>query len=223
MRKNFVISLVCKILGKAMPYVCARDTRAYATFKNLPDLSFSLGVLGDPDYVVLKKSGDQILRVKNSTEADLKIMFKNRRAALRVMLGSFGVAESFARHDILLSGNINTAVALTRIIDLEEYYLFPRLITRKFLPKMKKEFCSLKLYGFLLFGSAKKLHIVDPGKIKELKQQEKLSKQKNTDTQKPKPRKSAAAPETETEGKKETITTASDKSKISKTDSEVNE
>ena len=91
--------------------------------------------------------------------ADLEIVFKNRKACKKVLLGRFGVAESFARHDILLKGNINTAVALVRIIDLCEYYLFPRLITRKFLPKVKKQFASIKLYFFALFGNAKKICI----------------------------------------------------------------
>lgn len=182
MKKSFIINLICKILGKALPYVCSRDTRAYQTFKNLPEnLTVGLGVYGEPDYIVLKKTGQKVVAVKKAPEIDLRIMFKNRKSAKRVMLGGISVAQSFARHDILLAGNINTAVALTRIIDIEEYYLFPRFITYKFLPKMKKQFYSLALYGYCLFGSAKKITVDDPQKVKELKKAQKLERKNKKD------------------------------------------
>lgn len=155
MAKSFIIKLVCKILGKAIPYVCSKDSRAKETFFNLPsDLTISLGVFGEGEYLVLHKTKNQILKVsKKVDDVDLKIIFKSRKAAKMVMLGKIGVAQSYARHDLLLAGNINTAVALVRVIDLCEYYLFPRFITYKFLPKMKKQFSSIPLYFYCLFGS----------------------------------------------------------------------
>ena len=153
MAKSFIIKLVCKILGKAIPYVCSKDSRAKETFFNLPsDLTISLGVFGEGEYLVLHKTKNQILKVsKRVDDVDLKIIFKSRKAAKMVMLGKIGVAQSYARHDLLLAGNINTAVALVRVIDLCEYYLFPRFITYKFLPK--KQFSSIPLYFYCLFGS----------------------------------------------------------------------
>lgn len=155
MAKSFIIKLVCKILGKAIPYVCSKDSRAKETFFNLPsDLTISLGVFGEGEYLVLHKTKNQILKVsKKVDDVDLKIIFKSRKAAKMVMLGKIGVAQSYARHDLLLAGNINTAVALVSVIDLCEYYLFPRFITYKFLPKMKKQFSSIPLYFYCLFGS----------------------------------------------------------------------
>lgn len=154
MAKSFIIKLVCKILGKAIPYVCSKDSRAKETFFNLPsDLTISLGVFGEGEYLVLHKTKNQILKVsKKVDDVDLKIIFKSRKAAKMVMLGKIGVAQSYARHDLLLAGNINTAVALVSVIDLCEYYLFPRFITYKFLPKMKKQFSSIPLYFYCLFG-----------------------------------------------------------------------
>ena len=159
MAKSGLVKLIMKILGKSMAYVSKNDARARDTFLNLPEnLRVSMGIFGEDTYVTLQKTKNQIYVDKphDNLPADLEIIFKNRKACKKVLLGRFGVAESFARHDILLKGNINTAVALVRIIDLCEYYLFPRLITRKFLPKTKKQFASIKLYFFALFGNAKK-------------------------------------------------------------------
>lgn len=180
MAKSGLIQLICKVLGKSMPYVVSKDSRAFETFKNLPEnLTISLGVLKDETYLTLQKTDNQILIIKNDhkKQCDLEIKFKNRKSAKLVLLGSISVAESFARHDILLRGNINTAVALVRIIDLCEYYLFPRLITYKFLPKMRKEFCSLSLYAFCVFGRASKIKITNPiERRKEKKKENKLDK-----------------------------------------------
>lgn len=162
MAKSGLVKLIMKILGKSMAYVSKNDARARDTFLNLPEnLRISMGIFGESTYVTLQKTKNQIYVDKphDNLPADLEIIFKNRKACKKVLLGRFGVAESFARHDILLKGNINTAVALVRIIDLCEYYLFPRLITRKFLPKTKKQFASIKLYFFALFGNAKKICI----------------------------------------------------------------
>lgn len=181
MAKSALIKIICSFLGKAMPYVCKKDSRAYTTFLSLPqNLRISLGILNEPDYLTLVKTKNQILTVKSdeNKECDLKIYFKNRKSAKLVLLGKISVAQSFARHDILLAGNINTAVSLVNIIDICEYYLFPRFITYKFLPKMKKQFCSLKLYFFCLFGNKTKITI--GGETK------KETKSKNSKEDKPK-------------------------------------
>ena len=127
-----------------------------------------------------------LFRSGSGAGEDLKITFKSRACAKLVLLGRISVAESFARHDILLEGNINTAVLLVGIIDKVEYYLFPRIITRKFLPKMQKEFSSLWLYLFVMFGriDKQKVEKVKASKSAKSKQKSEKSDKKRKKTAK---------------------------------------
>ena len=158
MKKSALINIVFNVLGKAMPFVCKNDSRANELFFSLPkDIKINMGIYGEGAYISLEKNENQIIKSKDKfAEPDLEVLFKTRKATKMVLLGQISVSQSFARHDILLKGDINTAVRLVRIIDIVEYYLFPRFITHKFLPKMKKELSSFKVYGALLFSNAKK-------------------------------------------------------------------
>lgn len=153
--KNFVIKTVCKLLGKSLVYLKANDMVFYGEFKTLPkNLTVSLSVMNDGTYLNLVKNGDELCVEKRlATASDLEIVFKNCKSAKRPLLGAIGVRESFSRHDILLKGNINTAVILVRLIERAEGYLFPRFITKKYLPKINKNVSGIKVLWFCLFGN----------------------------------------------------------------------
>ena len=161
MKKSAIINVVFNVLAKAMPYVCKNDSVCRELFFNLPkNMAVNMGIYGEGAYITIEKTENQILKAKQvKTDAGLEVLFKTRHAAKKVLLGQLSVSQSFARHDILLKGDINTAVRLVRIIDRVEYYLFPRFITYKFLPKMQKEFSSFKVYGHVLFLKSKKCFI----------------------------------------------------------------
>ncbi|MBQ7579558.1 MAG: hypothetical protein IJT25_03420 [Clostridia bacterium] len=184
MKKSSIINIVFNVLGKAFGYVCKNDKRAKDLFFALPKhLTINMGIYGESTYISLEKTENQILKVKPTKEnADLEVLFKTRYAARLVLLGKISVSESFARHDILLKGDINTAVRLVRIINIIEYYLFPRIITYKFLPKMQKEISSFKVYGFTLFGNSKNCKIDNfNAKIKNVTNKNAEKHNKDTD------------------------------------------
>ena len=158
--KDFLIKTVCKFLGKSLVYLKARDDVFYEEFKTLPkNLSVGIKVLNEPFYLVLKKEDSNLSVLKALNESvDLEIVFKSRKSAKLPLLGKIGVRESFSRHDIMLKGNINTAVILVRLIERVESYLFPRFITKKYLKPIEKQISSFKLYWFLLFGKTSKIY-----------------------------------------------------------------
>ena len=198
MKKSVLSNVIFNVLGKALSFVCKSDSRAKELFFSLPkNLTISMGIYGEGPYIFIEKTENQIVKVKNpEKEADLAILFKTRRAARLVLLGRISVSESFARHDILLKGDINTAVRLVRIIDLVEYYLFPRFITYKFLPKTKKEFSSFKVYGSLMFLSTKKCFIEKESNKKEKSKAEKAEIAENTQENKEAEPKTEEKPQT---------------------------
>ena len=186
MAKSFLIKTICKFLGKGLVYLKSRDRIANADFVSLPkNLKVGLEVLGEGRYLTFVKNENKLNLVKkDNLDCDLKVVFKNRKSAKRVMLGQIGVRDSFARHDILVFGNINVAVILVRLIERAESYLFPRFITKKFLPKIDKEFGSLKLYWFILFGNSSKINnskprfksIIAKNEVKKVKAQAEINK-----------------------------------------------
>ena len=156
MEKNLLIKTIFKLLGKGIIYCVKEDKDLYNEFDCLPNkLSIRFDIMDNGSFLWLNKNNDCIDTNKQN-DSDLVIIFKNNKSAKKVLFGKISIAESFARHDILLKGDIANALTLVRIIDAVEYYLFPRFITKKFLPNMKKRVCKGKLYLFVIFGNANK-------------------------------------------------------------------
>lgn len=61
----------------------------------------------------------------------LEIRFKTVGAALRVVFGRVSIGQSYARNDILVSGEIRWAMILVRCIRIVQNYLFPARIRDK--------------------------------------------------------------------------------------------
>jgi|GEM_PF-3954536 len=155
-----LLKLICSVLGKSLVFLKNRDNFARRDFLMLPEnLTISLSVLGDGLYLYVVKTESDIVFTTNaskkSSKADLEITFKNRKSALKTFLGKISIRESFAQHNILLKGNINTSAIIVRLLEAAQYNIFPRIITRKFLPKRAKSFSSFRLIMFILFGSIK--------------------------------------------------------------------
>ena len=168
MASFFVLKTICKMLGKALVYLKENESLARKEYSSLPtNLKVSMQIFGGKTLLeIYKKDNKLTFSNKNKKEFDeeINIIFKNKKSASACLLGKFGVRESFCRHDILLSGNINNAIILVRLIEIAQKYLLPRIITKKFLPKTAKEFASIKLYWFVLFGSASNLQSRDNSK-----------------------------------------------------------
>lgn len=179
MASFFVLKTISKMLGKALVYLKEKDNLAKQEFKSLPEkLKVTMKIFDSKNLLEIYKKGDKLYfsnKSKDEFKNEITIIFKNKKSASLCLFGRIGVRESFCRHDIVLAGNINTAIVLVRIIEIAEYYLFPRFITKKFLPKIKKQFSSLKLYWFLLFGSVKKIQDREIDNIKA-KNKQKLQK-----------------------------------------------
>ena len=68
-------------------------------------------------------------------------------------LAKCSLATAFCEHRIKIYGNINNAMALTRIVNTIETYLFPKFITSKlFTPIPNLTSSKFKFYINLLFG-----------------------------------------------------------------------
>ena len=182
MASFFVLKTISKLLGKALVYLKEKESLAKKEFSSLPtNLKVSMQIFGGKTLLEIYKKDNKLTfsnKKKEEFDEEIKIIFKNKKSASACLLGKFGVRESFCRHDILLSGNINNAIILVRLIEIAQKYLLPRVITKKFLPKTPKEFASIKLYWFVLFGSANKLQSKDNSKNNNKIETKKIKLQK---------------------------------------------
>ena len=88
---------------------------------------------------------------KKEEKADLRVLFKNAKSAKKVMLAQSSIAESYCRHDLIVGGDIALGMTLVRAINRTEKYLFPHFMTKRYLNKIKKQTCSLNVYGKIFF------------------------------------------------------------------------
>lgn len=106
-------------------------------------------------FLMFGKKGRRLYRlVPDEKAADTCIRFKHMGEAFKVLMGMEGIAGSYAAHGFALKGDISSAMTFSRVVDLVESYLFPRVMTKRILKEVaQKETYSLAIYGKILVGA----------------------------------------------------------------------
>lgn len=96
------------------------------------------------------KTKDGICRIasRSHRQADVCFIFKSADQAFQVVTGQISVADAYARHAFVLSGDIGYAMSFARVVDRTEQYLFPRIMTRRILKRQEKRQVPM-LYVYL--------------------------------------------------------------------------
>lgn len=152
-KKNSFCNLILTFLCRAIADLANKDSQISAEFSDLPnDFKVNIGILPYGTYIGVIKTSEGLKIKKNGfSECDLEVKFKNIKSAKQVMLAKLNLAQSFSRHSLLVGGDIAIAMRLVRAINRVECYLFPRFMTKKILPKIKKETSTLGVYCKILF------------------------------------------------------------------------
>ncbi len=152
-KKNGFCSLILTFLCRALAELDKKDSLIREEFAGLPDgFRVNIGILPYGTYIGIIKTADGLKIKKNGfTTADLVVKFKNEKSAKQVMLAKLNLAQSYSRHALLVGGDIAIAMGLVRAINRTECYLFPRFMTKKILPKIEKQTCTLAVYCRILF------------------------------------------------------------------------
>ncbi len=155
-KKNKFCALIFTCLCRGIASL-TKDTDINADIALFPiGFKINLGILPYGAYIQLINTEHGLKIANKPTDtANLTINFKSIRAAKSVMLARRNCAQSYARHELIVGGDITKAVTLVRIINKTEGYLFPRFMTRKILPKIKKQTPTLIVYAKLLFKNYK--------------------------------------------------------------------
>ena len=150
-----MIKLILKLLMRAIKVGIKLDSSVLTDFKCLPEnYIIKITVLPNNISVAAVCKNNDIIVLKEIPEtADLLVEFKDEKSAINCLLGKCSLATAFCEHRIKIYGNINNAMAVTRIVNTIETYLFPKFITTKlFTPVPQLEANKCKFYINLLFG-----------------------------------------------------------------------
>lgn len=150
-----MIKLILKLLMRAIKVGIKLDSSVLTDFKCLPEnYIIKITVLPNNISVAAVCKNNDIIVLKEIPEtADLLVEFKDEKSAINCLLGKCSLATAFCEHRIKIYGNINNAMAVTRIVNTIETYLFPKFITTKlFTPLPQLETNKCKFYINLLFG-----------------------------------------------------------------------
>lgn len=144
-----------RMLIKALAYVKKHDPDTAELFAMLPKVCvIKMEVLNMGEVVTIVKDNNLIYTLRKgefTKQEHLAIIFKNLKSLKNCVSGKYGLNRIFAEHNIMVRGDISNAVIFTQIINNVEYYVLPRLITRKYLTKRRLHLSRTLLYLYVLF------------------------------------------------------------------------
>ena len=159
MRRSFqkkTVALVLSVLARGLKVCRSVDEPVREVFDGFPeDFIFVLGVYGSRHPVVLLYRAHETVAAASQKiplppatalakhfsagEYDrrqmLEIRFKSVEAAFRMVTGQLSAEQAYARHDLIIRGEIGQAMRFLRAIQRVEGYLFPRTMARQLLPE----------------------------------------------------------------------------------------
>lgn len=152
-KKNMFCNIILTFLSRAIVELSHTDSEISREFADLPEnFKVNIGIIPYGTYVgLVKTSGGLKIKKNGFTTADLVVNFKSEKAAQKVMLAKLNLAQSYSQHALLVGGDIAVAMRLVRAINKVECYLFPRFMTKKILPPIKKEASTFVTYCKILF------------------------------------------------------------------------
>lgn len=152
-----VVQTVLSFLARGLR-ICRRlDPLVQAEFDAMPeDFVLVLGVLGARHPIILQNRSTGLYRVRESFAAVcnriplappsvarhfsvgttdpsrmLEIRFKSVEAGWRMITGQISIAQAYARHDLMIHGEIARAMQFVRCIERVEAYLLPKRMARR--------------------------------------------------------------------------------------------
>jgi len=146
--KRTVVTIGFWALGRALQSLSHFDKKVIEDIKDWPEnFKISLNVLPLGPYLsIVKKNGklklNGVSSKENPTEkfqnADLIVDVKNIDTAFRMIIAQWGVHDVYAQHKTSVIGNVVDAMKFIRIIYAAEDFLFPPILSKNILKRLRK-------------------------------------------------------------------------------------
>ena len=148
--KKWTIKVVFFILGRSFQAASVLDKNVKRDLELWPDgFTVLFKVMTNGPFLLLQKKNSK-LRVIGTKEdsADLVVIFKNVDGAFLIMTAQLGFPMGYAEHRLAVEGNLAGSMALIRISDAVQSYLFPKIIARLVLKRVPE--MTLRRWGVRL-------------------------------------------------------------------------
>lgn len=161
--KRKVVKLILSVLGQGIRVCRNFDEEVRAEFDLLPEnFVLIIGIWGSRHPLILQSRKDGVHRIHESVSSLVKklsvpqvisrrvsleqpqetrmleIRFKSVEAPWRMVTAKVSSSQAYARHDLLIKGEITKAMQMLRCIERVESYLFPKSIAKRVLPPQLK-------------------------------------------------------------------------------------
>lgn len=159
--KRFIVLAGFYALGKGMQSASHFDKDFIEEISSLPEgFLFQMVVVPNGPAVVLKKQNNAFVfkGLKPLAEASLTVKVKNMQSAFMMIVTIIGADRAFAEHRLSVEGDIANGMRITRCMNIVQFYLFPKILSKnilKVVPKLSlnKLLGRIRIYSLgILFG-----------------------------------------------------------------------
>lgn len=142
-----LIKIILFLFGRGIKSGFCLDKYIHGYFDDIPEKHSVRLVASGKAIIFWKENGKVVVKTGKKAklkQADIEIAFKTDKAGKKIMTGRRSISEGYARHDILVGGDIFYAMPALRIFETVECYLLPKFITKKlfveFPPRSRTKF-----------------------------------------------------------------------------------
>lgn len=152
-----LIDIILFLFGRGIKSAYRLDSFAREHFEELPDNhKVKLKGFNNSCLVFWKDNGKIYTRLGKSaisTDTEIEISFKTKKAASMVLTGRRSIADGYARHDIFIDGDIFLTLPVMRVFEIVVCYLLPKFMTKKMFYELPKRSRSkFRFYLKVLFN-----------------------------------------------------------------------
>ncbi len=132
--KRVYVAIMLWFVGRAIKAAAKVDEAVKKEFEELPDgFTFSLGVLPDGPHMIVGKDNKGCVKYMGHNpegkKIDVEMKIKNLEAALLLFTFQESTSISSCRDRLIVDGDLPSAFAVVRILDVVEVYLLPKFIS----------------------------------------------------------------------------------------------
>ena len=152
--QKLVVGAALRVVHAALVELRGMDAYVAAELAKLPvgaSYAIHTGYACPSLYVVW--DGEKLLRPPTLNTPRCELHLKALAVSFRLFTGQMGLAQAYAQHALTMGGEVADVMRLARLVNRAEAYLFPPMITRRFLTDIPKLPASpLRLYARLALG-----------------------------------------------------------------------
>lgn len=152
--QKFVVGAALRLVHAALVELRGMDEYVAAEFAKLPaGMSYAIHTGHAAPSLYVRWDGERLHRLPAIEQPRCELRLKALSISFRLFTGQMGIAQAYAQHAFTMAGEVADVMRLARLVNHAEAYLFPPLITRRFLSVLPRLSASpLRLYGKIILG-----------------------------------------------------------------------